>query len=156
MTVKDRATGWLTPETAGTMVRVLLHAAIRYRFVVPAYCFLPDHFHALCLGTSAQSDQLRASEFFRKYTSPLLHPQRWQRQAHDRVLREESRDRGALLSAAFYVLANPIRAGWTEALGEWPYAGVLVPGYPDLDPQAPHFPTTFWKAVAGFREGFKG
>ncbi len=49
-------------------------------------------------------------KFLREHLGVALEPHRFQHQAHDHVLRENERQRGAFAKICFYILANPMRA----------------------------------------------
>jgi len=91
------------------------------------------------------SFQRRAVTDFRRTTSRLLSPRRWQREAYDHVLREAERKRDAFSSACWYVLENPVRKDMIPDWTNYQYSGALVPGYPDLDPRRDDFWEVFWK-----------
>ena len=61
------------------------------------------------------------------------------------VLREEERKRGAFIAAVQYGRENPVRAGLCAKRQDWPYAGAMVAGFPDLDPRAEDFWELFWR-----------
>lgn len=68
-----------------------------------------------------------------------------QDRAHDSVLREEQRKRGAFAAACHYVCENPVRAGLVADWRVWPFTGAMVCGYPALDPRDERFWDDFWK-----------
>ena len=82
----------------------------------------------------------------------MLGPHRFQHQAHDHVLREDERKRGAFARVCFYVLANPVRAKLVAEGEGWPFSGAMVPGYPALHPTQEDFWERFWKLYAAERE----
>jgi putative transposase len=101
----------------------LLQLASEYKFEVTAYCFMPDHVHALVTGTSAESDLRKfvgrwkqASGYAHKLATnaPL-----WQGGFYDHVLRQEE-DRRKVIR---YLLNNPIRAGLVSDLRDYAYWG---------------------------------
>ena len=152
-TLEERARGWLTPTFHAAFRELMLHAAARYSVWCPAYCLMPDHLHLLWMGMRRQSDQLNAMKFLRLELEPVLGPGReWQHQAHDHVLREEERRRGAFATTCFYVLDNPARAGLAASRREWPFCGAVVPGYPRLHPLAERFWDQFWKLYTAARQ----
>jgi len=73
-------------------------------------------------------------------------------QAFGHVLREDERKRGAFARVCFYVLANPGRAKLVAEGGEWPFSGVIVPGYPELHPMQEDVWEKFWKLYAAERD----
>ncbi len=139
LTVEQRATGWLTPDFHHFWQLVLLHACSRYQLLCPAYVLMPDHAHLIFLGLDPDgSDQRTAIEFLRKHLRPHLAPADWQHQAHDRVLRDTERERGAFRAVAQYIFENPQRADLVTLWSEYPYLGSCIPGYPALDVRIAH------------------
>jgi REP element-mobilizing transposase RayT len=145
LTVFDRGTGWLDNSFHFQFRELLLHVAAREKLVCPAYCLMPDHIHLLWLGHARDTDQKNGMSFLRTHLEPLLSPHKLQPQAHDHVLREEERKRGAFTKICFYILANPIRARLNNESESWPFCGAIVPGYPKLHPLAEDFWPKFWK-----------
>jgi REP element-mobilizing transposase RayT len=85
-----------------------------------AWVVMPDHFHWLVelqqgsLSELMQKTKSLSTKAVRQVTgdcSPL-----WQRGFHDRALRQEE----DLVKMARYVVANPLRAGLVEKLGDYP------------------------------------
>lgn len=124
---------------------LLCHTCARYQLATPVYCLMPDHFHLFWIGQSPESNQLRATRFFRKELSALLSPTQWQRQAHDHVVTLDERETGIYQDTIHYILQNPVRARIVEDWREYPYIGALIPGYPRLDRSDPEFNERFWK-----------
>ena len=130
----------------------MLHAAAREQLCCPIYCLMPDHVHLIWMGLSRDSDQRNGMSFLRRHLEPALAPAKFQPQAHDRVLREEQRRRGAFQGACLYIAENPVRAGLVERADQWRYHGAIIPGYPTLHPlQADYWPK-FWKLFLKARE----
>jgi putative transposase len=171
MNVLPSVPGWLTVPFHSDFRELLLHACVQEQLVCPAYCLMPDHLHLVWLGLSLESNQLNGMKFFRKQLNRLLDgeslsgkrsavdlrpqpPMKWklQPQAHDHVLREEERKRGAFASVCFYVMANPVRAGLAKKEVDWPYSGAVIPGYPQLHPMQENFWELFWKIYYARRE----
>jgi REP element-mobilizing transposase RayT len=144
-TLEDRATGWLCEPFHSRFREILLHACARYHLACPCYVLMPDHWHLVWIGLDETSDQRLAKAFLRKHTASLLGAARLQDRAHEHVLREDQRERGAFQSACEYVLANPERAGLCTRWSDWPYLGAIFPGYPRLDPRDSQFWEDFWK-----------
>jgi putative transposase len=92
----------------------LLQQAALFEFAVPAYCVMPDHLHALVEATSQRASLEAFVTRFKTATRQAL----WQAGYHARQLR----DGEATDTVARYILENPVRAGLTKAIGEYPYA----------------------------------
>jgi REP element-mobilizing transposase RayT len=145
-TIDHRATGWLTRTFHHAWQLTLLHTCARWNLACPAYVLMPDHVHLLWLGLDDHfSDQRVALEFLRKNLRATLAPHDWQKQAHDRVLREHERERGALQSAVHYLFENPVRAQLSPRFQDYAHLGCCVAGYPELDVRAADYWERFWR-----------
>lgn len=152
-TIEGRATGWLDEKFHQHFQEVLLHTGARYELACPAYVLMPDHWHVVWMGLAETSDQHTATRFLREHVVAQLGAARLQDRAHDRVLREEQRKRGAFVAACGYVRENPVRAGLVTEWREWLYAGAVVAGYPDLEPREEGFWEKYWRIYAKLVEG---
>jgi REP element-mobilizing transposase RayT len=152
LTMEHRATGWLNESFHLRYRELMLHTAVREKVWCPTYCLMPDHLHLVWMGMRRESDQLNAMRFLRRQLTPVLGPHKFQHQAHDHVLREDERKRGVFARVCFYVLANPDRAKLVADGGDWPFSGVIVPGYPELHPMQEGFWEKFWKLYAAERD----
>lgn len=144
-TFENRATGWLNDAFHQRFREMLLHACARYSVASPCYVLMPDHWHLVWLGLNSGSDQSLATAFLRKNLRASLGTACLQDRAHDSVLREQERERGAFQDACSYVRHNPQRAGFVGDWREWSFLGAMIAGYPDLDPRLESFWEDFWK-----------
>ncbi|MEM9943767.1 MAG: hypothetical protein AAF939_19545, partial [Planctomycetota bacterium] len=98
---------------------------------------MPDHIHMVWIGIDDQSDQLKASKYFRKQLGIPLGKLglSLQHQAYDRVLRENDRQESDLQGLVEYIARNPERAGIVAVDGyqNYPYTNCLIPGHPELE-----------------------
>ena len=101
----------------------ILHAAIARQFAITAYCFMPDHFHALAAGLREDADlprfislakQRSGYHFKRECRRPL-----WQEGYFDRVLRSDEPE----ITVIRYIVSNPLRARIVETPQEYPFWG---------------------------------
>ena len=152
LTVFDRGSGWLNELFHSQFREIMIHTAVREGLLCPAYCLMPDHIHLMWLGLRRDSDQKNGMPFLRTHLEPLLSPHKFQPQAHDHVLREEERKRGAFAKICFYILANPVRAKLIKEAERWPFCGAIVPGYPKLHPLDDDFWPKFWKLFQQMRQ----
>jgi len=106
---------------------------------------MPDHIHLVFMGLKFDSDQKKAMKFLREYVGKVMRPFRFQHQAYDHVLGQEERKQNAFARLCFYVLANPVRAGFIGENDPWPYRGAVLPGYPMVDLLDEDFWPLFWK-----------
>ena len=144
-TTFNRAKLPLSDTFHSTIRELILHTCAREHLHCPAYVLMPDHIHLLLLGTEPNSDQLKATRFFRTHLARALKPIRLQPQPHDHVFTQLERTNNSLKKAATYIIQNPVRAELVASAGEWPYTGALIPGYPDLNPFHSDYWPTFWK-----------
>ena len=91
-----------------------------------AYCFMPDHLHALLEGLSEFSDlpefvrllKQESSYWFRSHHASSL----WQRGYYEHTLRSDE----SSIIVARYILGNPVRAGLVEKPKDYPFLGSFV------------------------------
>jgi putative transposase len=119
----DRRCCFTEPGLVRDVLLQFLQCADAADFEVLAYCFMPDHLHLVAGGTTPTSD-LRAFVATAKQNSAhasrrWIRGRLWQRGYYERILR----DRDDVQNVIRYVLANPIRAGLVESLGDYPFAG---------------------------------
>lgn len=151
ITIAGRGTGWLDDGFHARFREHMLHVAAREGLFCPTYCLMPDHIHLLWMGLRRDSDQRNGMKFFREYVGKALHPHRLQHQAYDHVLREDERRRDAFAKTCFYILANPVRAGFIKEGEKWQFGGAIIPGYPAMHPQEEKFWPLFWKLYVALR-----
>jgi putative transposase len=119
----DRVPWFSDDACARDAIAQLLRTSTDYGFEMIAYCFMPDHLHALGAGTRADSDFQRFAAMF-KQRSAFDHLAKregrlWQEGYQEHVvLTDENID-----SIAAYIVASPLRAGLCDALGQYPHLG---------------------------------
>jgi REP element-mobilizing transposase RayT len=90
---------------------------------ITAYCFMPDHAHALLTRTSPDSDAREFLRLFRQQSGfrhrQLYGHRLWQDGYFDRHLRSED----ATLDVVSYIVCNPVRAGICATPQEYPFSG---------------------------------
>ena len=145
MPIALRGTGWLSEAFHARFREVLLHAAAREGLSCPTYCLMPDHIHLVWMGLRRDTDQRNGMKFLREHVGNLLRPHRFQHQPHDHVLRAEERRKQAFSKVCFYVIDNARVAELVRHPKDWPFAGAVVPGYPELHPLEDGFWPLFWK-----------
>ena len=110
-------------NNAKITIEELLKISKELGFRILCYCLMPDHLHiVLSPGHSA----LPLSKFlnvFKGRTSKVLRENErlskiWQRSAFDHVIRADEDLRGIIE----YIRNNPIRKGFTEEVGKYPYS----------------------------------
>ena len=119
----QRATVFSQAQHATTSRDQLLLTARAYDVEVLAYCFMPDHLHALLEGLSDRADTARCLAMFRQ-RSGYQYRQRtsrrlWQEGYFDRLLRCDD----SVRAVVSYIVGNPVRAGLCEGAADYPYSG---------------------------------
>lgn len=121
--VDGRRRAFADAEAVGLVLAQILRAAVETRFVVTAYCFMPDHLHLIAEGQTDEADCrafIKLSKQYSGYYYKQASGERlWQRYLYDRVIRE---DRELALTVR-YLLANPVRAGLVKHPSEYPFVG---------------------------------
>lgn len=153
LTLESHGTGWLTPGFHAAFRELMLHTAAREGLLCPAYCLMPDHLHLIWMGLKPTTDQRNAMAFLRTHLKRSIAPKKFQRQAHDHVLREDERKQDTFANACLYVLNNPVRANLVINARDWEYLGAVVPGYPTLHPLDENYWRLFWEQYWKNREG---
>jgi REP element-mobilizing transposase RayT len=89
------------------------------------YCFMPEHVHAIALGTAESSDALRSMEVFKQKSGWWLKTNhsavRWEKSFWDRVIRSTYE----LASRARYLVDNPVRRGLVKHWRDYPFTGAI-------------------------------
>lgn len=118
----NRARYFEVPETTIWALEQLLQRACAFGFAIRAYCFMPDHVHLMLEACSDDASLVRLIGHWKQATGfqfKQRHGVRlWQASFFDRVLREN--DSSAVVAA--YILGNPVRAGISSSVGEYPFA----------------------------------
>lgn len=103
-----------------------LRVADNERFVILVYCFMPDHVHLLIEGLEEHSD---ARKFITKAKQCSAHAHKsrfgarlWQPFGYEHVLRDDEN----VQVVARYILENPVRAGLTKTVLQYPFVGSQV------------------------------
>jgi REP element-mobilizing transposase RayT len=121
-----RRAQFVRPNLVDLVLQHFLHAAVAHEFAITAYCFMPDHMHALVEAESDQSD-LRAFVSLAKqrsgyYFQRAAHTRLWQEGYYDRVPRSNEPQ----LEIIRYIVSNPVRAGIVAQPDHYPYWGSQV------------------------------
>ena len=109
--------------TVAMVLAQFLRVAIDEQFEVLAYCFMPDHLHAVVTARSEAADFQRFVRLA-KQRSGFLFAQTagrrlWQESYFERAVRTDE----SLPALIEYMLGNPVRAGLVAAPAEHPHWG---------------------------------
>ena len=113
----------LVDETARDVASALGESSAATKFELLAYVIMPDHVHVLALGAADDANVIRFMQRFKQVTG-FRYKRRcagalWQHSFYDRALRRDE----DLVSAAGYILGNPIRAGLMMVDEVWSHQG---------------------------------
>ena len=104
-----------------------------------AYCFMPDHLHALLTGLGEQADLWAVMVRFKQETGAWLWRNRpdarWQRSFDARPLRPDE----SVEAVARYIHNNPVRGGLVKAWQDYPFTGCIEES-PWLGARGPSYP----------------
>jgi putative transposase len=121
-TVADREPRFACYDTACVAARLCHDAATWRDSLLLAWVLMPDHWHGLL--QVGDNDSLSAAMRRFKGVSALSCNARrqrkgalWQKGFHDHALRCDE----DLVSAARYLIANPVRAGLVTRVGDYPF-----------------------------------
>jgi len=108
-------------ETARLMVRELQTTNNKLHIETLAWVLMPDHLHWLfVLNHSFLSDVVRKLKGKSAYTINTYrghHAKVWQKGFHDHALRKDE----DIKAVARYIIANPLRAGLVQSIGDYPF-----------------------------------
>jgi REP element-mobilizing transposase RayT len=112
----DRAPVFSELRNARLLIHSLHQAQIRDEASTLAFVVMPDHLHWLMQLGDGQSLS-RVVRTVKAVTSHQLGKGIWQKGFHDHALRSDE----DLADVARYIVANPLRAGLVERLGDYPH-----------------------------------
>jgi putative transposase len=119
---EDRRRWFEDADVAHAVARRTLDPLIVLDGRLHCWVLMPDHLHAL-VELGAQHTLPRVVQHLKSALGSAANAalgrqgRLWQRGFHDRALRADE----DLLTAARYVVANPVRAGLVERVGDYPY-----------------------------------
>ena len=115
-------------ELASAAIGQILKTCELEKFVVLAYCVMPDHVHLVLEGASDKSDLRRCVKLMKQRVECVARREfnvhrLWQKGYYEHVLRS----RYAIEDAIRYVLENPVRARLARRAGEYRFSGSQSP-----------------------------
>lgn len=121
-TTADRRRLFDQSDRASDACRAITAARLWYRSRLLCWVLMPDHWHGVIelgtmddLSTTVQRLKSNSARMIRRH-----HPDAgsiWEKGFHDRSLRNGP----AVLAAARYIVANPLRAGLARSVGQYPW-----------------------------------
>lgn len=114
------------PAAVDVVYTQFLRVAQNERFAILVYCFMPDHVHMLVEGLAddangkqfiTKSKQCSAHAYAKQFGARL-----WQPFGFEHVVRDDEK----IQVVAKYILENPVRAGLSKTVLEYPFLGSQV------------------------------
>ncbi len=120
-------TRWFTDATVVAEVTLqFLRVAGDEQVALSAYCFMPDHLHALVTAGSEAADFQRFVRLAKQrsgfWFTQARRQRLWQESYFDRTLRENESPTEVIK----YIVGNPVRAGLVETPAEYPFWGSQI------------------------------
>jgi putative transposase len=113
-------------QSVDLVLMQLSRTADDQRFLVIAYCFMPDHLHLLVEGNHPAADFREFVRIFKQRSSFAWKRRKgttlWQRSYFEHVLRDDEDTTGL----AKYILENPARANLAKRPEDYPYLGSMT------------------------------
>ena len=122
----DRTRLFVDDQSVELVVMQLSRTSGDQRFLVMAYCFMPDHVHMLVEGNHPAADFREFVRIFKQRSAfswkQRNETARWQRSYFEHVLRDDEDTVGV----AKYILENPVRGNLVERAEDYPYLGSMT------------------------------
>jgi putative transposase len=112
---QDRIKTFSNDVQARLMVKALKYSDAKACTETLAFVVMPDHIHWLLVLKSG--DLPRCVARVKSYFSRLSGLKVWQDGFYDHAIRSDE----SLINVARYIVANPLRAGLVEGVGDYPY-----------------------------------
>ncbi len=120
---EERRTVFVSVDVVELVLSQFRQSAANEDMSITAFCFMRDHVHLLVTARTEGSDMRRFAADAKQRTaynhSRLKGERLWQRGYYDHVLRDDE----SALAVIKYIVSNPVRAGFTRVLGEYPFCG---------------------------------
>ena len=109
------------PQDRTAALGMLMKAATRFELDVEAACILTTHYHAVVAGGCANLS--RAMQWFHSRYAQAFN-RRYSRYGHVFAERFQCKTVGEddVFDRCAYVLANPIKAGLSDRIDDWPWS----------------------------------
>ena len=132
-------------RSAQAVLASLYKADADYRFILHAFCAMPDHLHILAEGIDPSSNLRefirlfkQCSAFaFRRYSGGPL----WEKSYYDYILRPAD----AIEHVARYIWWNPVRSNLCARPGDFPFSGSQSLSWMSVTEQSPSWRAP-WKS----------
>jgi len=121
---------WLAEPAVASIVKEAIHHRDGKAFDLVAYCIMPNHVHMVIEVGRNDIPTYKPAPLYRVLQSLKRHTARkcnlalgregsfWQDETYDHVVRDESE----LERTIWYVLENPVKAGFVDSWEKWPWS----------------------------------
>jgi putative transposase len=122
---KRRTAVFTEPAVVRPQIDILQRSCADNDCALLAYCFMPDHLHAVLEGRTAAAHTWKAFVGFKQMSGRWLTIHRpgvvWQKDFYDHVFRTEE----DLRRHVRYIMENPVRGGLATDWRDYPFTGVF-------------------------------
>jgi len=112
------------PSLAAQAVESLTYYRRQGKWLLFAYCLMPDHLHLLVTPEGGVNLSIVLGQYESFVTRSAwgygIVGALWQRSFHDHILRKQE----AAAEVVAYILNNPVRGGLVEQWEDWPWCGM--------------------------------
>ena len=126
ITTRNRTKIFLDKKIIDNLVEILKNISEKEKWLVHAYCFMPNHVHLLIESTQENQDAIKFISKFKQLTGywyrQLFGFQLWQKSFYDHILRKEE----DIKSVAKYTLENPQKDMLVTNWRDYPFLGSFV------------------------------
>ena len=110
------------------VIDILLSEQQRLNCRVYIYCLMPDHIHFLISPEFDGASVLTYVKQFKGKTTNFSwragwNGRLWQPRFYDHIIRSDEN----LRVISEYIIANPVRKGFTSVPDDWPWSGIMAP-----------------------------
>jgi REP element-mobilizing transposase RayT len=130
--IKNRVELFKTSEIVDAFVNILDDNANKFNYIIPVYCFMPDHQHMIITGTNDEVDLLKAIINYKQKTGFWMSKNKvgasWQKDFYDHIIRREEK----LATHIRYIVDNPVRKGLVSDWQNYPFKGAIGCGLDDI------------------------
>jgi REP element-mobilizing transposase RayT len=123
--IKDRVTLFTKPDVVSAFIDILKEITLKGNYIIPVYCFMPNHQHLIVRGTKVSCDVRQAIVHYKQKTGFWMITNKinakWQKDFYDHIIRKHEE----LPTQVRYILDNPVRKGLVPYWQDYPFKGSI-------------------------------
>lgn len=123
--IKNRISLFTEPDIVNAFIDILKGIILKGDYIIPVYCFMPDHQHLIIRGAGADCDIRQAVISYKQKTGFWMRINkinaRWQKDFYDHIIRKHEE----LPVQVRYILDNPVRNGIVSYWQDYPFKGSI-------------------------------